>query len=303
MGELKNEFSWSKSRDNVFRKCPRQYYFQYYGSWGGWDVQADKRIRKIYTLKQLKSRFAWAGAKVHDCIKTCLNNLRHGVKPMEEQEAIELTLDVMREDYANSKRGDYWKNPKTCGLFEHEYQKEVPNKAWKETADHVAHCLRIFYQSEVFQLIKGLEKEQWLEVEEFSHFFLDKTKVYVVLDFAFRDENGVIIYDWKTGKADTEQSQLQLACYSFYAIEKWKVKPKQVCTVEFNLANNETYPYGLKQADLEAIREYIRGSIRDMKLLLEDVEKNIATEENFDFVENERVCDFCSFKKVCPKWA
>ena len=38
--ELKNEFSWSNSRDATFRECPRRYYFRYYGSWGGWSVSA-----------------------------------------------------------------------------------------------------------------------------------------------------------------------------------------------------------------------------------------------------------------------
>jgi hypothetical protein len=36
MTELKNEFSWSKTRDEVFKTCPRQYWFSYYGYWNGW---------------------------------------------------------------------------------------------------------------------------------------------------------------------------------------------------------------------------------------------------------------------------
>jgi hypothetical protein len=31
MTEIKNEISWSKTRDEVFRTCPRQYWFAYYG--------------------------------------------------------------------------------------------------------------------------------------------------------------------------------------------------------------------------------------------------------------------------------
>jgi hypothetical protein len=32
MTEIRNEFSWSKSRDEIFQTCPRQYYFNYYGT-------------------------------------------------------------------------------------------------------------------------------------------------------------------------------------------------------------------------------------------------------------------------------
>jgi hypothetical protein len=36
MAEFKNEFSWSKTRDEVFKACPHQYWFAYHGYWNGW---------------------------------------------------------------------------------------------------------------------------------------------------------------------------------------------------------------------------------------------------------------------------
>jgi hypothetical protein len=36
MATFKNEISWSKSRDETFKTCPRQYWFAYYGFWNGW---------------------------------------------------------------------------------------------------------------------------------------------------------------------------------------------------------------------------------------------------------------------------
>ena len=69
MNEIRNEFFWSKSRDEVFQTCPRQYFFNYYGYWGGWEKIAPERTRQIYILKKLKNRQMWLGEKVHDCIK------------------------------------------------------------------------------------------------------------------------------------------------------------------------------------------------------------------------------------------
>ena len=51
-----NEFSWSVSRDSTFRKCHRMYYYQYYGSWGGWESDADDITRTVYILKHLQNR-------------------------------------------------------------------------------------------------------------------------------------------------------------------------------------------------------------------------------------------------------
>jgi hypothetical protein len=50
MTELKNEFSWSKTRDEVFKNCPRQYWFAYYGYWNGWLENAPERTRQIHIL-------------------------------------------------------------------------------------------------------------------------------------------------------------------------------------------------------------------------------------------------------------
>jgi len=301
MSELQNEFSWSKTRDETFRKCPRQYYFQYYGSWGGWNVDCEVRTREIYVLKQLQSRSMWAGSKVHDCIKRALENQRRGIKPMLEREAIDATLASMRKDFANSRRGDYWKNPKSCGLFEHEYKFNLPDSAWKETANHVVKCLENFYQSEVFARIKELSVDQWLEMEDFSSFQLDGIKVHVVLDFSYRDSNDdVVIYDWKTGRSDAERNDVQLACYSYYATHKWSVAPEKIKTVEFNLASGRELYYAITGKSLESIRQHIRGSIRDMKMLLDDPENNRATEGRFTYTTQDAPCRYCNYKKVCP---
>ena len=79
--ELKNEFSWSKTRDEVFRECLRKYWFQYYGFWGGWYENAKPRVRQIYVLKQLQTRQMWAGDHVHRRIKHTLSDVRRGFEP------------------------------------------------------------------------------------------------------------------------------------------------------------------------------------------------------------------------------
>ena len=39
------EFSWSQTRRSTFRDCPRMYYWQYYGSWKGWEDDAPEEAR------------------------------------------------------------------------------------------------------------------------------------------------------------------------------------------------------------------------------------------------------------------
>ena len=107
MAELKNEFSWSKTRDEVFRTCPRQYWFAYYGNWNGWREDAPARTREIYVLKNLKNRQVWAGQVVHECIERSLNNIRRGIKVLSVDEIVSMTLQRMRTDFRSSRRLNY----------------------------------------------------------------------------------------------------------------------------------------------------------------------------------------------------
>ena len=300
IGEFKNEFSWSKTRDGVFKTCPRQYWFAYYGYWNGWLEDAPIRTREIYILKNLKTRQVWVGEKVHECIQRSLNNIRRGIKVLSVDEIISITLKQMRTEFRSSRAKHYLNYPKTCALFEHEYEIEVTDEQWKELAQNVETCLRNFYASDIYDGLKAHRKEGWLEVEEFSSFQLDNTKIHLVIDCAIKEDDHVLIYDWKTGKSLHDDLSVQLSCYALYAIEKWQIPPDHLRIIEFNLLADKALWLSVTQASLEDIKGYIRGSIKGMQSLLIDVEKNIPMQEDrFSKVEDERVTRRCNFRKVC----
>jgi hypothetical protein len=299
-----NDFSWSKTRDEIFRDCLRKYYFHYYGAWGGWDPNAPPRTRQLYILKNLQTRAAWAGNHVHRAIHAVLTELHGGGEPPAPEMAAEQLLAALRKDFRDSLARRYQQYPrKACGLFEHEYELEIADEQWKETADHAVHCLQTFFSSDIFTAIRQLAPDAWLEAEELASFTLDGIKVYVQLDFAHRTETGVKIFDWKPGRSETSNAELQLACYALYAAEKWRVAPEQVQTVEFNLANNTATPRALTADALEEIKDYIRDSADEMSFLLEDPAGNKPQpENNFEFAEKQTACHRCNFLKACPRW-
>ncbi len=181
-GELRNEFSWSNSRETVFRECLRRYYYNYYGFWKGWEASCDELTRKIYVLKKLKSRHVWAGEVIHRCIDHSLKNLQKGIPVLALDRIKKLTLDRMRTDFRTSRAGRYWQNPKSLGLFEHEYREDLADETWKALADHVQECLDIFYAGEVFKRLCEVKREDWLEIEQFSSFRLHNVKIWAVMD-------------------------------------------------------------------------------------------------------------------------
>ena len=297
---IRNEFSWSKSRNQVFKECPRQYYFNYYRYWGGWEKAAPERTRQIYILKKLKNRYMWAGEKVHESIKHTIRNLQRGISVLGVDRIVSITLNQMREEFRSSREKRYLVFPKTCALFEHEYNVSLDDAKWKSLAHDVEQCLINFYSSEIFALVKELPRQRWLEVEDFSFFYLDGTKIWAVIDCSFRTKEGATIIDWKTGRYTNNDASLQLACYAMYAVEKWGLKPDKVKSVEYNLLSDQASEFFISAGEIENAKSLIRGSIADMQSLLVDVKNNVPKEEKFfSKVEDDRICDRCNFRKIC----
>lgn len=300
MLEFKNDFSWSKTRDEIFRTCPRQYWFTYYGYWKGWVETAPERTRQIYILKNLKNRHAWAGEKVHECIQRSLNNIRRGIKVLPADEIISITLDQMRAEFRSSRARNYLKSPKSCALFEHEYGTEVSGEEWKGVANTVEACLRNFYASDIYDALRSHPMDQWLDVEEFSSFLFDQTKVNLAIDCAIKEGEDLYIYDWKTGKGLSEDLSIQLCCYALYALERWHAPPDSVKLIEFNLSFNKSEWFSVSRKEVESVQGYIRGSIKDMQSLLVDMENNVPMdEERFSKIDDERASRRCNFRRVC----
>lgn len=300
-GLLVNQFSWSKSREGTFSECKRRYWFQYYGSWGGWDAPAETRVRDIYILKQLTSRFAWVGTVVHSAIERSLKNHRASPKPLavDVDGIVQITLQQMRADFKWSREGRYRQKPKSCALFEHEYRVALPDAEWKKAAETVERCLRTFYGSEAYRSLIAVPREDWLEIEDLSFFDLDEVKIIVVLDFSFRLGDEVVIYDWKTGASDDRDNRIQLACYTVYAGRRWGAPPGKVRAIEYNLNRSEIIEYRMTAEDIDRTVDFIRGSAADMKRLLRDPERNLAVEEDFPRVNDANICRRCSFFRVC----
>jgi len=301
MAEFKNDFSWSKSRDAVLTACPRRYYFQYYGYWGGWSADAPPRTREIYVLRNLNTIPLWTGQKVHECIDHTVQNLRWSQPGLDLEKIIEVTLKRMRQEWVNSFYGRYRRAPKSCALFEHEYGPSRGEDDWRDAAAHVERCLRTFYSSDVYERLRTVPREGWLEAEEWASFLLDAVRIWVKLDCAYRDAEGrVVIYDWKTGKRMVEDTSLQLSCYALYAGQRWQAEPASVLAREYNLYHDEEREFPINAEDLDATVTYIRARIDDMHLLLADADANKPLpEEAFAQTQDLARCARCNFIKVC----
>ena len=148
--------------------------------------------------------------------------------------------------------------------------------------------------------MRSLPRAGWLEVEEFSSFPLNSTKINLAIDCAIKEGEDLVIYDWKTGRTLPENISLQLCCYALYAIEKWHIPLDHLRVIEFNLSFGKAAEFSLTPGEVEEVKSFIRGSVKDMRSLLSDPGNNIPMEEaRFSKVEEERITSRCNFRKVC----
>jgi PD-(D/E)XK nuclease superfamily protein len=298
VADLRNEFSWSRTRDNVFQECRRRYFFHYYGAWGGWDAGADPTTRALYVLKQLGTRQMWAGRLVHEAIERALLAVRDGFA-LSETSLIDDTVRQMREEWKGSRAGVYRETPKRTGLFEHEYGVPIKDAEWQALRDHVMRCMRNFHRLPLLGDIKRTPTERWIMIEDIGSFAFEGVTVFAAPDFGYWSEaNRLQLVDWKTGGGG-EDASLQLGGYALYALEMLHVDPARVDLLEVNLRESKVTSHPCDATALDRVREYIRLSMRSMRAYLKDAQRNLAEEANFEKTEDLRICRWCNFRAVC----
>ncbi len=304
MSALTNEFSWSHSRHESFRSCLKRYYFAYYAAWGGWEENATARTRELYRLKRLSTRQQWAGHHAHQAIEFLMKNARRDPSGEIAASAEPRQIDLMRREFRDSRAGAYRADPiRIPGLFEHEYQLEIPAEEWKATVDRVSLAIRRFLASDIWQEIQGLPDEALLAVERRSHFLLDGLKVFAVPDLAVRRGGQVLIYDWKTGASAPSEHRTQLGIYALLALDRWTAAPGEIEAIVYNPALDQRETFAFSADDLETLREFVRDSADEMLFPLENPESNDAGDgSNFDCTEDETPCKTCPFLRACPRW-
>jgi hypothetical protein len=305
MAELTNDFTWSKSRHEKFKECLRAYYYQYYGSWGGWEAPAGSPVRELYVLKKLSSRWQWAGSVVHDALKQLLGRARRTGQFRTLDEVLARTRDCARRQWSISREKSYWREAsQITGLVEHEYAEPIANEEWKRIWDEVIEgSLRAFYASATLGLIQDTPRENWLTVDELDSWLFEGTKTWVAVDFAFTDADGVIhILDWKTGR-ERAVDHTQVGIYALYAQQKWGATLQGVMggLVYLSTPTGDRVSVSADPVALEACKDAMRGSISAMQERLFDASRNIARLEQFPQLPEREACRRCPFRRPCGR--
>ena len=299
MTELANTFSWSHSRDRMFRECLRRYYWNYYGSWGGWRAVAPREARLAYQLKQVQSVKMWVGDIVHRVVENALRAIRAGQTP-EAAALREEARRIMNREWAQSLSGDWKRDPKrNTNLFEHFYGQEITAEDRAELRERAFACLDAFMTSDALARIRQAGPKNWLALEDLTSFKIMEFPVWVKLDMAIRHGDGRSeILDWKTGMAcDADWRQAQT--YALFAMDIWKTPPETVDTTLVYLKEGCEDTRPVEAAALINQRDQIMASMADMLDALDDRDRNVASMSQFPMTGRPERCGLCNFRRLC----
>ncbi len=295
---FRNEFSWSKSRDGLFKECRRKYFFNHYGFWGGWVNSEDEKVKRIYYLKKLATKELWVGSVVHELLEYVLRRFRAG-NEIGLSHALRILEKRMEGDFDLSRIGGYTGfSSKAHRFFEDEYGVDISSEKKRALFDKAKLCLTNFFNSDIFMEIRRTPVEDWITLEDFLSFDFSGVNVYLSIDFAMKKNGKVVLYDWKTGAERKSDYELQLGLYALYVSEKLGVPAENIEAKMFYLAIDKVDSFNVDTGRLSEVRDHMRGSILEMRKLLRDVSDNEAVLEDFEKCEGYW-CSRCNFKKVC----
>lgn len=303
MKTLTNELSWSSSRASVFAQCKRRYYWRYYGSWGGWDRNADKQTRKAYILSKMTNLPAAVGTVVHRAIKRMIVGLMNGNSSSAESESVNARRELANM-WADAKENLWHHNPKRTPPFDELYYGTTPDELeLKSHGSHARKCIETFESSWLYRDLQDDIPAQWFALDQgdsFSgsdHWRVDGHRVFAIPDFGRNAGDGFEVWDWKTGQpADDHYVQLQV--YGSYASEMLNAGDHGDLYA-FYLGDDEIVKREFSREDNVANDVIIKG-IEAMNHYA-DAENNPKTIEEFAMTDELDSCRRCQFRELCDR--
>ncbi|MBD3244037.1 MAG: hypothetical protein GF331_25820, partial [Chitinivibrionales bacterium] len=205
---------WSISRYEVFDKCKRQYFYQYYSKF-----VRDIPLYKIRQLRELTSVPLEVGNVVHDVLEAFLRRLQKSDSDIDEERFYK---------YAEEKAREYFS---TKTFLEVRYG-AVESIAMPDVYARIRTCLRNFMGSPVYSWIymNALKnKNNWMiEPPGYGETRLNGLKAYCKMDFLLPLENEVAVLDWKTGKRDQYKHASQVIAYAAAASNNFGIPMERI---------------------------------------------------------------------------
>ena len=310
------EFSWSYSRSTKFRECPRDYYYHYYASHNGWELEAPEPASLAYRLKNLTSLPLETGAAVHEGAAAAIHRARMGGPAFTYDDFYSLARARLNKAWRDSRDYAGWVlSPKQRRMF-HEiyYGRGMADNAIEKAKRQLAACFQSLMESQSYREAVAAPICEVKGVEEFITFDIDGTPIHAVPDLIYRRGDGVwMVIDWKSGQNKGDDT-VQAMVYALHVRERFGVLAEDIPVEDIPAENipaenirvrveylflgvSEEYDFTDDILDQKA--DDIRDSIAAMQGYLKDAARNEPLDKDrFPMRDDTSLCRYCNFYQL-----
>ena len=298
--DLVNNFSWSFSRDSLFKQCQRAYYYNYYGYWLGWDKKADQSCKDAYRLKNITGLDLLVGDVVHKTIKHVLTVYKTSGTIIEFDAAFNIALDKFSTAYTKSQNQDWQVKIKdNTNLFEHYYGINISDDKLHQKIGKIEQCLVNFYRLDFFN---SVNTDDIFSIDTLNSFFFEEFTLWAALDLVIKKGDAYYIYDWKTGKQN-DKDLFQLSLYIYHIVNDFGADIENIYICPVYLLDNDLTKFNYlklsQDFDFQAMYDRISNSANQMISLLFNFEHNALDINNTQKTKESKQCNWCKFKELC----
>jgi len=290
-------------------QCARKIYWQYYGSWGGWDAAAPKDAALAYRLKQIKSVAMLVGELFHEVVGERLRMRADAPSPVpvaQIREEVERRL-LKRLRESRNRDWERFGQPKRYAILFEDYYGPGVNTAMSDIAiEQVGGYAQWLAASPYGRRAFEVPKRRLRIVDPPSfddkRMTIDGVTVYAAPDLVVEDDQGTLhIVDWKTGRA-AKANIAQLSVYGLFVSEKLGAPIERITAHLVFLATGETERHTNLREGVAEARRMISTYTTDVRARLTDIGHNVAGDiDQFPMTDDRSLCRRCNFRELCGR--
>ena len=293
---------WSVSMAQIFKQCPRKWYFS---NLVVNRQSLDSLQKETKFLKSIRTIYAWRGQVVDSIISDYLAPKINRKEELYEQNIVDYAKEFAWKQIRLAQRSE-----SDFSFFELEYKGKIDGKLLDNLVLEIEISLRNFLKSnfltEFYKNGKRLVSQRLIQCK------INGVNVICKPDaIAFYYDKPPIIADWKVHQVSSKDHWRQLAVYAV-AISRatphsdlkseWQQflsDPTKIELLECQLLHGRERLYSLNESQVADIEDFIYLSSNQMLRLVEEKKYPEIQPEEIPTTLNPWTCSRCQFKRIC----
>jgi PD-(D/E)XK nuclease superfamily len=301
---LENSLVWSAHRASTVGRCELKYYYNYVGSWEGWQSDAPPEVQDAYRLKHLTTPDLEIGQILHGQIKGIFEKVRskRNICPATE---VKIAQEKFKAFVQQSARRPLDSCTAKCKkLLLHEHGETLSPSRMDSYCEKIAAYFDGFFGFEDVQLLLADPSVLLPDFLDPAGFEIDHyvgAPARLKTDAVHTSLDKLVICDWKCG-APSDDHRSQGLTYDIFVRNKLMLPTTDVIEVRFfYLGAKQMVPYIFSEEEREERLWEIGEQYETLKSYSEDSKINTAPRERFH-ARPSNACHFCNHAQMCESF-